>query len=770
MSIPKRLICHLLIMLPMLGISQGEALFDDNIVHEVRIEFSTSDYWSTLKQNYDFNYPDVPYIMANVMIDGEQVDSIGVRLKGFSSYFTESDKKSIKLDFNEFVKGKRYDGLKKVNLNNGEGDPALQRDVIAYDLMRRSGVSAPRTAYTKVFLNDVYWGLYLIVEQIDKVFLSDNFETNDGNLFKNMDFSELAWLGNDTIDYQEIFDLKTDDNPEAWERFVNLMNVINNTNDQDFKSQIDEVFNVDLFLRTLMVDVALENWDSYLEHGRNFYMYEHPETQQFNWIPWDYNLSMTGNFSLFDFGSDLPDDLADCESQMNGTCPHEADDPVFEIVVSIIEECCTGDWSSDCQEFYEIIEDGMIDVAECNTVMNGSCPHPADDPILEQVMQIDPFCCDFDWNDNCDALYEDISSSGSGNEGFPIDMSGSEKPLIKRIFRNSDKIDDYYARWCKFLKYDLDTTRLFPEIMRRGDLIRSSVAEDEQYLWSLSAFEADLDQGGNFIIGLKKFISDRREVLIEELEQYYTCPTGSSLAYGDLVINEFCASCDSLSGITDAYGEYDDWIELYNNTNATIDLSDAYLSDNITDPAKWAFPLGTSLAPDSYLIIWADKDVDQDGLHADFKLSKDGEQIILTVEGEVMDSLTYGPQETNQTAARIPNGTGDFTTTQPVTFNGNNDEPSQTTDADADLSVRIFPNPTKESLNVVIRELDSGHVGLRDMTIIMVDPLGRTVLKQPVRQIHTTISVQDQVAGIHAIHIMNLAGELLYTEKVVVIK
>lgn len=769
MNLSQRLICCLLVLLPMLGLSQGEAVFNDDIVHEVRIEFSSPDFWNTLTNNYDNYYPDVPYIMVNATIDGEQIDSIGVRLKGFSSYFTQSDKKSIKLDFNEYVKGKRYDGLKKLNLNNGEGDPAFQRDIIAYDLMRRSGVAAPRTSYSRVYLNDEYWGLYLMVEQVDKVFLSDNFGSNDGNLFKNMDFSDLSWFNSDTSYYQRIFDLKTDENPEAWESFVEFLDILNNTSDQEFKEKIDEVFDVELYLRVLMVDVALENWDSYIEHGRNFYIYEHPTTSQFSWIPWDYNLSMGGNFSGFDFGNNLPSDLAECESQLDGSCPHPANDPVFGIVVSIYEDCCLDTWSADCQDFYEIVDEGFIDPAECLTVIDGSCPYPSDDPTLLDVMQIEPSCCEVSWDEGCQELYDDISS-GFGGYGFPIDMSDSEKVLINRIFRDDEDVEAYYSRWCKFLEYDMDPVRMFPEIDRRGDLIRPHVEEDEQYLWSLAAFESDLDQGSNYITGLKKFIENKRQSLMVELDRLYTCPEGTSLMYGDLVVNEFCASCDSLSGIADANGDFDDWIELYNNTTETIDLSNAFLSDNLTDPAKWAFPAGTNIAPDSYLIIWADEDLDQDGLHADFKLSKDGESITLTVDGRLLDSVTYGPQVTNQTEARIPNGTGQFTTEEPVTFNANNDEPSGTDDHSLMLQVRVFPNPAQNKLNVIVQEDLLIPAITTDLSLVMVDPLGRPVLEQPVLQAQTVISLQEMIAGIHSLHVLDKTGRLHHTEKVVVIK
>lgn len=83
---------------------------------------------------------------------------------------------------------------------------------------------------------------------------------------------------------------------------------------------------------------------------------------------------------------------------------------------------------------------------------------------------------------------------------------------------------------------------------------------------------------------------------------------------------------DNGATIADAHGDYDDWIELYNTTSNTISLDNLYLSDSYTSTQKWKFPDGTTIGPKSYLIVWADDDEDQEGIHATFKLSATGEQ------------------------------------------------------------------------------------------------------------------------------------------------
>ncbi len=775
----KKLTLVLIFIIALLQINfvngQGKNLFNDDVVHEIHLTFENSNYWTILSSNYDNNYPDVPYIMANAVIDGETVDSIGVRLKGFSSYWVETQKKSIKLDFNEFVSGKKYDGLKKVNLNNGEGDPAIQRDLLCYDIMRKSGVSAPRTAYTKVYLNEEYWGLYLLVEQVDKTFLEDNFGTKEGNLFKNMENSELNWLGSDSTDYQSIFELKTGSKEGAWNRFVNLMDVINNSSDEEFKTAIEAVFDVDLYLKILAVDVATENWDSYIEHGRNFYLYEDPISQKFQWIPWDYNLAMGGAFSSFDGGGG-GGDPSECTSIVDGSCPYPFTERVFLLVISFEAVCCEESWGTFCQTVYDAVSGGgggVDNPEECNTITNGSSPYPATDTIFLQVIEFDSFCCNETWDDICQGIYDGIESGegigsgggGGGNFGvYPIDMSGSSKVLISRLLAIPEFQEQYYQYWCSLIDNNFTSERLLPIVEKNGDLIREFIAEDPNYMWTVQNFEEDLDQGNDMIPGLKKFIEERTAALAVELADLYNCEQiNSSLNFNDLVINEFCASCDSLSTISDAAGEYDDWVEIYNNSDAQVDLSNAYLTDDVDKPQKWAFPEGTSIKSGGYLIVWTDNDEEQNGLelHANFKLSKGGEFLMLMDNNTVLDSLSFGEQTTNLTASRIPNGTGDFLIVTP-TFNIHNSETTDIDDfGDQTLKVNVYPNPASGSIFINLEKTPQ-----KGTNITLFNTMGQNVLQQPITDRKTILPIDLIQSGIYILTIENKEHKVFYNQKV----
>ncbi|MDP8208028.1 MAG: lamin tail domain-containing protein [Candidatus Electryonea clarkiae] len=133
----------------------------------------------------------------------------------------------------------------------------------------------------------------------------------------------------------------------------------------------------------------------------------------------------------------------------------------------------------------------------------------------------------------------------------------------------------------------------------------------------------------------------------------------------DIAINEFMASNESIEDDQD--GEFDDWIELYNTGEDTIPMNGLFLTDNELNPLKWAFP-DTFIAPEDYLVVWADEDGQQDGLHANFKLSAvSGELIkLISQDSTIIDEVTFDAQTTNLSYGRYPNGTGDFIVMSPT--------------------------------------------------------------------------------------------------------
>lgn len=127
-----------------------------------------------------------------------------------------------------------------------------------------------------------------------------------------------------------------------------------------------------------------------------------------------------------------------------------------------------------------------------------------------------------------------------------------------------------------------------------------------------------------------------------------------------LVINEVITSNSEV--ITDEDGSYEDWVELYNGTNANINLNGYGLSDN-ANLHQWVFP-AKIMAPGEYLLVWcSDKNrVNSNApLHTNFKISSGGETIRLTDNaGNPVDVAAAMVVPQNYTYGRSPNGTGGF--------------------------------------------------------------------------------------------------------------
>lgn len=128
-----------------------------------------------------------------------------------------------------------------------------------------------------------------------------------------------------------------------------------------------------------------------------------------------------------------------------------------------------------------------------------------------------------------------------------------------------------------------------------------------------------------------------------------------------LYINEFMAS--NATTICDSFGSYSDWIELYNSTDTDMDISDFGISDNLSQPMKYRFPDGTTIAAKGYLVVFCsgNEGMQNGELHAPFGLRSYGEDVVIANRaGRIIDSYSFKNQETDVSMARIPDGAGEF--------------------------------------------------------------------------------------------------------------
>ncbi|MBC8384211.1 MAG: CotH kinase family protein, partial [Candidatus Cloacimonetes bacterium] len=156
-------------------------LYDDSEVATIEItvdplalEWMYANVWSDSMHNATIHF-------SNAYID-ETIEDVGFRLRGNTSRIAW--KKSFKLSFNTFVPGREFYNVDKINLNGEHNDPSIIRSKLGWDIFKQIGQVASRASHAAVYINDVYYGLYISVEHIDDEFLNKNFSDPSGNLWK----------------------------------------------------------------------------------------------------------------------------------------------------------------------------------------------------------------------------------------------------------------------------------------------------------------------------------------------------------------------------------------------------------------------------------------------------------------------------------------------------------------------------------------------------------------------------------------------------------
>lgn len=151
-------------------------------------------------------------------------------------------------------------------------------------------------------------------------------------------------------------------------------------------------------------------------------------------------------------------------------------------------------------------------------------------------------------------------------------------------------------------------------------------------------------------------VSGEYTPLMDNTHENYLTLT-ETLVSSSVVINEIIASNAAYYPAED--GLYYDCIELFNQSSETVDISGWYLSDERAVPAKWRVPDGTTIPAGGYLVFFA-SGLDE-GRHTNFKLSSEGEDVILSNEkGQLLGVVSYDLLQDDQAYSRLDDGS--FTT------------------------------------------------------------------------------------------------------------
>ena len=159
-------------------------LFNTDEIISVNIKMDEDDWNKMLK-----NATSEEYYVCDVTINGTTIKNVAIRPKGNTSLSAiamdeDTDRFSMKLEFNHFVEGQTCFGLDKLILNNNYADATNMKEPIIYDMFQYLGADASLYNYAKVSVNGEYWGVYLALEGVEDSFMLRNYGTQNGELYK----------------------------------------------------------------------------------------------------------------------------------------------------------------------------------------------------------------------------------------------------------------------------------------------------------------------------------------------------------------------------------------------------------------------------------------------------------------------------------------------------------------------------------------------------------------------------------------------------------
>ena len=634
-------------------------VFVDSIVPRIDISIHPD----TLQWIYD--HPDsneefhADFVFDNGNIR-DTVDNIGFRLRGNTSRYAL--KKSFKVSFNTFEPGREFYGLEKMNLNGEHNDPSVIRSKLCWELFRDFGLPAARANHVELFINGSYYGLYMNTEHIDEEFVESRFGNQNGNLYKCLWPADLDYLGSNpdlykfTNNGRRAYDLKTNTAQDDYSDLAGFIGILNNVPSSQLLCEIETVLNVFDYMKIAAIDVMTGDWDGYIYNKNNFYLYHNTATGQFEYIPYDLDNTLGIDWIGRDWGNR---NIYDWQQHGNESRP------LYTRLIAL----------QTLRDQYSWYIDRVIDSCFANpgflqkihAIREMITPYVAADPYypLDYGFTIQDFHNSYQQALGGHVAYglQEYLQTRSSSATAQLELNNTT-PVIKYIRHSHPAVgeDLWITAWSR--DDDENITVAMRYSVNGGTWQEKQMSDD--------GLHHDQDPGDDIYGAAIENIQNNTHILFQvksedafgngmqlpcdpvELEIYNSTLQG-------LYINEFMAS--NASVIADEYGEYEDWIEIYNNSGSEVWLGSRYMSDDLEEPSKGKLP--DVFIPDGgFVLLWADGDPDQGEYHMPFRLDKDGEEIGLFDEAgaafALLDSVTYDVHLTDVSQGRLPDGGDDW--------------------------------------------------------------------------------------------------------------
>lgn len=290
--------------------------FDDSLVHEIRLVLRPSD-WNTLRARYLFN----DYYEAEVhwKFKGRDVviTDCAIRSRGRGS--RSEIKPNLRVDVNRFAPGQTFLGLKSFVLNASNQDASMLAEKTAFKLWARTGLPVSREAYTRLYVNDVFWGVYLIEEEIREEYIQPRLNDTGGDLYEWKPIENTSdgvyrgyhWEWTPACKDATSIACSTDPNrwnPVPWDPeenkktfdlapTINLHRMPTLASDAEFDATVSAMLDLRLFMFHLAIENYIGDYDSFLYSPfgvNNVWIYRFKGTPLHQFIVWDKNGAFEG--------------------------------------------------------------------------------------------------------------------------------------------------------------------------------------------------------------------------------------------------------------------------------------------------------------------------------------------------------------------------------------------------------------------------------------------------------------------------------------------
>ncbi len=262
-------------------------LFDPSVLHDLRLWINTRDL-AALREQAATN----TYYPADLEWRGIRVRSVGIRSRGNGS--RNATKLGLRVDFNRYVSGQQFLGLRSVVLDNLWQDPSMVREHVAMALFAQLGQPSSRESFARLFINDEYQGVYSLVEPVDARYLTRTLGDQAGYLF------EYRWLqpyyfedlGDDLTAYVQLFEAENHPNDPlalAYGPIREMVRAINEPSDTRWKAEADRYVDLQQFVTVAAIEAFMAEWDGLTGYAglNNFYLYRRGGSDRHVFIPWD---------------------------------------------------------------------------------------------------------------------------------------------------------------------------------------------------------------------------------------------------------------------------------------------------------------------------------------------------------------------------------------------------------------------------------------------------------------------------------------------------